>query len=500
MPSEAVPTFKSRPAGSDSGAGPMSRRNPLATSRILRAAGLATLVGSAVAVSAAPLTSGAVGALLAAMASSLCGGFVAALWTHETTIRSLRGQRARMQSIIETVADGIAVTDARGRIESFNAAAERMFGHLRAEVIGKPLAHLVKDGQAETIEPFLVQGPRPTVGLGREVVGRRRDGTTFALEIAVSEMRFGAEPRFTAVFRDVTVRKHVQRALSEARDAALASTQARSALLANVSHEIRTPIGIILGMTEMIADAGELNSDQREFLERTRHVTSTLLSLLDDTLDLSKIEAGMMTLSIEDVDVRRVVRDVVDLVAPAAAQKGVTLRCEIDDELPAMLRGDPQRIRQILTNFSGNAVKFTHHGEVALRATMVAETPASATVRLSVKDSGIGIPLDRQEAIFESYQQADPSSAREYGGTGLGLAICKQLTRLMEGRIGVVSRPGFGSEFWVELPLGRMASAPRRSGARPGPTRERGVTDGELRESAREATSARSGRTVSNGA
>jgi two-component system, sensor histidine kinase and response regulator len=471
----------------------MSRSNRLATSRILRAAGLTTLVGFAVAVSFAPLTAAPTGALLAAMASSLCGGFAAALWTHHTTIRSLRGQRARMQSIIETVADGIAVTDGRGRIESFNAAAERMFGHLRADVIGKPLALLVKDGQAETVESFLVQGPRPTVGLGREVVGRRRDGTTFALEIAVSAMRFGTDPRFTAVFRDVTVRKHVQRALSEARDAALASTQARSALLANVSHEIRTPINIILGMTEMIADAGDLNRDQRDFLERTRHATRTLLSLLDDTLDLSKIEAGMMTLSIEDVDLRQVIRDVVDLVSPVAAHKGVRLRCDLGDDLPAILRGDPNRIRQILTNFAGNAVKFTPRGEVTMIAGLLTETAATATVRLSVKDSGIGIPLDRQEAIFESYQQADSSSARDYGGTGLGLAICKQLTRLMEGRIGVVSHPGLGSEFWVELPLGRAASAPRRGGSRPGPARERGLGDGD-------AASAQVGRTAPNGA
>jgi two-component system, sensor histidine kinase and response regulator len=471
----------------------MSSSNRLATSRILRAASLAGLIGSAVAITFAPLTAAPTGALLAAMASSLCGGFGAALWTHHTTIRSLRGQRARMQSIIETVADGIAVTDGRGRIESFNAAAERMFGYPRAEVTGKPLALLVKDAQSETVEPFLAQEPRPSVGLGREVVGRRRDGTTFALEIAVSEMRFGDAPRFTAVFRDVTVRKHVQRALSEARDAALASTQARSALLANVSHEIRTPINIILGMTEMIADAGDLNRDQRDFLERTRHATRTLLALLDDTLDLSKIEAGMMTLSIEDVDLRRVVRDVVDLVSPVAAHKGVALRCDLDDALPAILRGDPNRIRQILTNFAGNAVKFTHRGEVAVRAGLLSETPTAATIRLSVKDSGIGIPLDRQDAIFESYQQADASSARDYGGTGLGLAICKQLTRLMEGRIGVVSRPGHGSEFWVELPFERGAVAPRRSGSRSGPARERGVGDGEI-------ATALVGRTASNGA
>jgi PAS domain S-box-containing protein len=263
----------------------MSTSHLFASSRIVRASGLATLAGSAVAVTLTPLVTGPDLALATAVASAVAAGLSAALWTHHTTIRSLRRQRARMQSIIETVADGIAVTDPRGRIESFNAAAERMFGYARAELIGKPLSHLVSASVPEGVEVFLAPA-RPAVGLGREAVGRRKDGTTFALEIAVSEMRFDAELKLTAVFRDVTVRKHVQRVLSEARDAALASTQARSALLANVSHEIRTPINIILGMTEMIADSGDLNRDQRDYLDRTRHATRTVVCMLEDTFEL----------------------------------------------------------------------------------------------------------------------------------------------------------------------------------------------------------------------
>ncbi len=424
------------------------------------AALISSALGAAIAALGAPLLGAPAPIIALAMASSLASGLTAAWWAHAGAARTLSRQRSRMQSIIETVADGIAVTDGHGRIESFNAAAERMFGYSRAQILGKPLS-LLLDGDAAAaanVEALLVHAPRPAVGLGREVVGRRRDGTTFALEIAVTEMSAGDERRFTAVFRDVTVRKHVHRALAEARDAALASTQARSAFLANVSHEIRTPINIILGMTEMIADAGDLNEDQRDFLDRTRSATRTLLSLLDDTLDLSKIEAGMMTISPEEMDLREIVTDVAELLTPRAEQKGVELVSDLAPDLPAKVRGDPARIRQILTNFGGNAVKFTERGRIAIEARPVEETATHTTIRLAVRDSGIGIPRERQEAIFESYQQADASSARSFGGTGLGLAICKQLAKLMGGAIGVVSEPGEGSEFWVEIPFERVAS------------------------------------------
>jgi signal transduction histidine kinase len=253
------------------------------------------------------------------------------------------------------------------------------------------------------------------------------------------------------------------RNLEESRDRANEATRAKSRFLANMSHEIRTPMNVIFGMTEIIEAEGGLSPVQRDCLARTCSAASTLLALVDDILDVSRIEAGKMSLEVVELRLRTLLEEVADLLRPRGAAKGLTVTCSVAPEIPERLRGDPVRLKQIVTNLVGNAVKFTERGRVALEAELVEQTATAATVCISVKDTGIGIPKDRQAAVFESFTQVDESSTSSHGGTGLGLTICRELTQLMGGSIELVSAPGEGSEFRVVLAFAKGDGVSRLS-------------------------------------
>lgn len=372
---------------------------------------------------------------------------------------------------MEMAGNAIVITDRNGIIQWVNPAFTKTTGYSREEATGQN-PRILKSGKHDRT---LYQQMWETILAGRvwsgDVINRRKDGTLYTEEMTIAPVwdDGGHVTHFIAIKQDITERKLVQQQLEEALLQAQEASRAKSEFLANMSHEVRTPMNGILGMAQLLMDT-PLSEEQRDYVATLKGSAESLLSLLGDILDISKIEAGKMVLQYAPFDLRQMVREVAHLFEARAKEKGLHLHVHMTADIPPQIIGDELRLRQILSNFVGNAVKFTEQGSITIRAvTGEAGKPRSETairqqfnispnsstmwVRLEVSDTGIGISTDKQGVIFESFAQVDGSTTRQYGGSGLGLAINHKLTELMGGTIGIESEEGKGSTFWVTLPL-----------------------------------------------
>ncbi|MEQ1704611.1 MAG: response regulator [Rickettsiales bacterium] len=381
----------------------------------------------------------------------------------------------RTRAILGTVVDGIITINPRGIIESFNPSAERIFGYEAKEVIGKNVNMLMPEPYHSAHDGYLKHhtdtGEEKVIGIGREVQAKRKDGSIFPMDLAVNAFETNGQKMFVGSIRDITERKAAEKriteyadrlelnnmALLEAREQAEHANRMKSEFLATMSHEIRTPMNGVIGMTELLLESN-LTIRQQDYARTVMGSAEALLAIINDILDFSKIESGKLELETIPFDLQSMIDETSELMAVKAREKAIELILRFVPGTATNLVGDPTRIRQLVTNLIGNAIKFTEKGRVLVTMEEIAcdiTKQNKAMIKVSIEDTGIGISKEAQAKLFQKFSQADSTTTRKYGGTGLGLAISKQLCEMMGGEIGLDSTEGAGSTFWFTMDLTR---------------------------------------------
>jgi PAS domain S-box-containing protein len=380
----------------------------------------------------------------------------------EAGFREFFGTQAFLASIVESSDDSIIGTDLEGNILTWNQGAERLFGYTLEEALGKHITMLFPQDRYEDQVRSRAQ-IRSQERIERfDSVRMGKHGEPIDVSVILSPIKDGGGNLLgvSAIYRDITEKKRAESELLRAKDAAEAANQAKSEFLANMSHEIRTPMNGIIGMTEVLLDT-ELTAEQREYLEIVKNSADLMLTVVNDILDFSKIEAGRLELDPVQFNLRDHIEETERSLALKAHEKGLELICNVKKDVPEEIVGDGTRIRQILVNLLGNAIKFTSEGEIELNVSVDSHENEKLVLHFSVRDTGIGIPPEKQEFIFDAFSQVDGSTTRKYGGTGLGLTISARLVKAMGGKIWVESEPGKGSRFHFTAAL-KTAGEPAR--------------------------------------
>ena len=389
---------------------------------------------------------------------------------------ALRESQDQLAKIFRLSPVGIIVsTRGTGRIVDINENGARMFGHAKAEAIGRISVEIGlwprQEDRRQIVDELAAKGSI----LGKELELRHKNASTVVvLYSAVSIQAYG-ESCILSVLVDITERKAMEQALRRSKEAAEAANRAKSEFISTMSHEIRTPMNTILGMSQVLA-ATAMPPEQAQAIRAIEIAGSSLLTLLNEILDLSQIEAGGLIIEEKPCDVVDLAGRIVDMLRPDAAQKNIALRLEVFQQIPPRISLSPERVRQVLINLLGNAIKFTPQGEIVLELGQEENPETGPRLRLAVRDTGIGIPKDKLSAIFDRFTQADASTSRIYGGVGLGLAISKKLVDMMGGQIRVETEEGHGSIFTVLLPLRPVAAPDPAAAPRPSPFAGRRAT------------------------
>ncbi|MCF8473543.1 MAG: response regulator [Emcibacter sp.] len=371
-------------------------------------------------------------------------------------MRNSESTSVLMEAILSTAADAIISIDTKGTILSFNKSACDMFGYSAGKILGKNIKILMNNDNQQTHDRYLSEygrtGKRHMIDTSREEIAVRSNGETFPIDLSISEVKTESEHLYTAFIRDITERKQDEIELREAKLRAEETSKMKSEFLANMSHEIRTPMNGVIGTTGLLLET-KLSNEQRHYADTIMSSADALLTLINDILDFSKIEAGKMEFEEVNFNIQTLIQDVLELLSLKCSDNDVELLFQIKKNTIRNVVGDPGRVRQIITNLLSNAVKFTEKGHILLNISSEQSDNGRVVFQIEVQDTGIGIPEDKHALIFNKFDQADNSTTRKFGGTGLGLSICKSLSGLMGGEIGIKSKLGEGTTFWVTISL-----------------------------------------------